>query len=313
MMLRSFSPLLLSSAVLAAGALSCSVYTPPMCHVGADCASGVCNADGTCAASTGSGSGTGTGTGGGSTGTGGGTGTGGSGICMPNGDGVITRQEVPLQAGLHANFRAAENAGVSTAGTMSPDGSRTWDLSVTFSGDHAEDVETLSLSTQWFGKDFAGASYAARLSDTSDLLGVFQLTDSALELVGVASPMPGSTQTELHYSPPVTVLAFPLQMGAAWSTTLTTVTGQAQGVTVFYNEGYQSSVDAHGTLKTPYATFPVLRVNTLLTRNVGGLVTTTRTYAFVTDCFGNVANLVSNQDEPAVEFTTAAEVTRLAP
>jgi hypothetical protein len=302
MLFRTASLLLASLA-----SLSCSVYGAPVCRVGADCASGVCNADGTCAG--GSSGGTG---GGATTGSSGTTGTGGAQGCMPDDDGIVTRQEVPLQPGLHANFRAAENAGVSTAGTMNPDGSRTWDLTVTFSGDHAELVQTLPLSGQWFGKDFAGASYAARLADSSDLLGVFTLTAGALELSGVASPQQGSMQTELHYDPPVVVLAFPINAGATWNTT-SMVTGQAQGVTVIYTETYQSSVDAHGLLKTPYADFQALRVNTLLTRVVSAVVTTTRTYSFVTDCFGNVANIVSNTDELAVEFTTAAEVTRLAP
>lgn len=301
MLLRTALPLLLALA-----AFSCSVYDAPACHVGADCASGVCNADGTCEVGTGGGSTTGT--------TGTGPGTGGSASCLPDHDGVIARQEVPLQAGLHATFRAAENAGVSTAGTMNPDGSRTWDLSVTFSGDHAEMVQTLPLSGQWFGKDYPGASYAARLSDTSDLLGVFLLSDTALQLVGVASPTSGPMQTELHYNPAVTVLSFPLSQGATWNT-FAQVTGTAQGVAIvpFYTESYQSSVDAHGTLKTPFASFDVLRVNTLMTRTAYGVVTTTRTYAFITDCFGNVANIVSNTDEIQTEFTTAAEVTRLAP
>jgi hypothetical protein len=309
MLLRPLLPLFLLSL-----APSCAVYSAPMCQTGADCASGVCDADGACApVSSTSSSGKGS-SGSGSSGTGGAGGAGGGGVCSPSNDGVITRQQVPLQAGLHATFLVAENAGVSTAGTMMPDGSRTWDLSVTFSGDHAEPLETLPLAGQWFGKDFPGAAYAARLSDSSDLLGVFALTPSALQLVGVASPMASSTQTELHYSPAVTVLAFPLQAGATWST-ISMVTGQAQGVPIvpYYNETYQSSVDAHGTLKTPYATFDVLRVNTLLTRLIAGVVTTTRTFTFVTDCFGSVASIVSNTDELVTEFTTAAEVTRLAP
>ncbi len=227
-------------------------------------------------------------------------------------DGVITRQQVPLQAGLHATFLVAENAGVSTAGTMNPDGSRTWDLSVPFSGDHDEAVDTLPLSGQWFGASYPGASYAAVLSDTSDLLGVFALTDAALQLAGVASPATDTQQTALHYAPSVTVLAFPLQANATWTTT-SMVTGQAEGIPVVYTETYQSVVDAYGTLKTPYAAFPVLRVNTLLTRVVGVLVTTVRTYSFVTPCFGNVASIVSNQDELVEEFTTAAEVSRLTP
>ena len=296
MLYRSATLLLLSLA-----ATGCVVYGQPACRVGADCASGVCKGDGTCGTS---------GTGGGGTTTK--AGTGGSGACSSNGDGVIARMEVPLQAGLHANFRSAENAQVSTAGVTTGDGSRVWDFTAPFSGDHAEPIDTLPLSGQWFGKDFPSAAYAARLSDSADLLGVFALSDTALELVGVASPMTGPMQTELHYAPAVTVLAFPLQANAVWSTT-STVTGQAQGLTVFYTETYQSSVDAGGLLKTPYANFDVLRVNTLLTRVVGALVTTTRTFSFVTDCFGNVASVVSNTDELVPEFTTAAVVSRLAP
>jgi hypothetical protein len=295
--------LLLPLALLFAGASSaaCVAYDAPSCHVGADCASGVCLADGTC----------------GPVGTGGQTSSSSSssssgGICTPGNPAVVTRAEVPLQAGLTADFRAAENAAFSTAGTMNPDGSRTWDLSVAFSGDHASPVTTLPLSTQWFGQDFPGASYAARLSDSADLLGVFTITPTALELVGVASPTSGASQTELKYQPAVIVLAFPVQSGSTWTTT-STVTGQAEGVTVIYTEEYQSSVDAHGTLKTPYATFDVLRVNTLLTRVVGALVTTTRTYSFITGCFGTVGSLVSNTDELQTEFTTAAVVSRLAP
>ena len=101
-------------------------------------------------------------------------------------------------------------------------------------------------------------------------------------------------------------------MNATWMTT-STVTGVAQGLPVAYYETYQSSVDAFGSLKTPYAVFDVLRVNTLLTRMVGGVTSTIRTFAFVTDCFGTIATIVSNTDELTTEFTSAAEITRLAP
>jgi hypothetical protein len=308
-MLHRTAVVLLAS-LLPVATFACAVYTPPVCLVGADCASGICDADGTCGTPA-----TGGASGSSSThasGSGAGNGSGGGGSCQPNNDGVITRQEVPLQPGLHAKFLAAEDAGVNTTGTSNTDGSTTWDLSVSYSGDHAEEVDTLPLAAQWFGKDFAGASYAARLADSSDLLGIFTLTDTELDLVGVASPAAGSTQTELHYAPAVKVLAFPLAANDTWTTT-STVTGTAEGITVYYYETYQSSIDGHGTLKTPYADFQVLRVDTLLTRVVGALVTTTRTFAFVTECFGNVASVVSNTDELTTDFTTAAEVTRLAP
>ena len=301
-LVRSALPLLLTLGVAA-----CSVYASPACHVGADCASGVCDADGTCGVATSSSGGGGTG---GHTSTG--SSAGGSGTCSPNHDGIITRAEVPIEPGLHANFLAAEDAGVSSAGNANANGTFTWDLAVTLSGDHPEAVDTLALGTVWFGADFPGASYAARLSDSADLLGVFTLSEAALTLVGVASPTAGSGQTELKYAPGVTVLSFPMKAGATWSTTAT-VTGEAEGVSVEYTEAYQSTIDATGSLKTPYATFDVLRVNTLLTRDIDFIVTTTRTFSFVTECFGNVANIVSGSDPLTAEITTAAEVTRLSP
>jgi hypothetical protein len=54
-------------------------------------------------------------------------------------------------------------------------------------------------------------------------------------------------------------------------------------------------------------------VATDLTRTVGALVTTQRTFTFVTDCFGPVAVITSQTDETQPEFTSASEVRRLAP
>jgi hypothetical protein len=305
MLLRFATPLVLSLAAVAC------IASTPVCRVGADCASGVCNSDGTCGGTTSGGTGgEGASTSTGSSGT---TGNGGSPSCLPDNSGVITRALMPLAPGLHADYLAAESvSSVSTAGVTNPDGSRSWDLTVPLSGDHNELVETLALAGQWFGNDFAGASYAARLSDSSDLLGVFTLTSTALLLDGVVSPASGTTQTELKYAPAVTVVAFPIQMNATW-TTASMVTGTAEGLPAAYYETYQTTVDAHGTLKTPYASFPVLRVNTLLTRVLGGVPSTTRTFGFVTDCFGTIATIVSNTDETVTEFTSASEVTRLTP
>src|SRR5262245_5089448 len=98
--------------------VACAASPDPACHVGADCASGVCNADGTCGAdptastsSSGSGGASSSSTGGGGAGGSGGTGgegAGGSPGCVANKDGLIDRAEVPLGPGLHATFKVAE-------------------------------------------------------------------------------------------------------------------------------------------------------------------------------------------------------------
>ncbi|MBI4950398.1 MAG: hypothetical protein HY908_00045 [Myxococcales bacterium] len=290
------------------------------CKVGADCPSGVCH-DGSCVPLAGGGAGPGGGGSGAAAGGGGATtssttsststttGTGG-GTCAPNLDGVIERAEVPIEVGLSAKFLAATNVTFDTTGTV-VGGQRQWDLTVALPGDHLSLLATEPVPA-WAAADFPGATYAARLSETQDLLGVFEVTSTDLLLRGVVSPVGGLSQTNLAYDPPVPVLSFPLTLNKSWSTT-TTVTGIASGIAAFYTEHYDNTVDARGDLLTPFATFDALRVRVVLDRTVGVLVTRTRSFALVTECFGTAATLVSQPNELGTEFTSLSEVRRLSP
>jgi hypothetical protein len=119
----------------------------------------------------------------------------------------------------------------------------------------------------------------------------------------------GATRTELTYQPAVDVLDFPLEKGASWRTDAQ-VTGVTGGVASYYAESWVNRVDDSGRLDTPYGTFDVLRVSVEVTDDQ---VTPTRSFLFVAECFGPVASIFSNPGETATEFTTAAEVDRLAP
>jgi hypothetical protein len=296
---------------------ACSDDASRECRVGADCASGICTAEGVCAAASSSGGQT-TPDGGAvaepdAPGPDGGiTSEAGLPGCTPNHDGLIARDEVPIQAGLRATYRVAEDVDVTTAGAPRADGSRRWDYSIALPNDASLLVETLPLTGKWYQPKYSGASYAARLRASSDLVGVFETAPGSLALRGVVSPADGLYRTELAYEPSVAVLAFPLKSGAAW-TSDTTVSGVASGVPVTYSEKYESQVDAHGELVTPLGTFNVLRVRVLLTRTVGFSVTTVRTFAFVTECYGTVATITSRDNEGDVEFTRALEIRRIAP
>jgi hypothetical protein len=301
----------------------------PECRVGADCASGVCRSDGTCepledggkdGGADGSADGEDGGEDGGEDegqdgGDDGGEGTGddgGSLTCRPNDDWRVERGEVPIRAGLRATFRIGRDTSVDMAGERRPDGSRRWDLSGALENDHSVLVETRDPLGAWWAPDFPAATYAAQLRDGQELLGVFQATEDALRLLGVVSPTDTYPATKLSYDPPVDVLRFPLERGLAWGTT-STVTGYSLGVISYYQESYANQVDAHGELATPYAVFPVLRVRVALTRTVGMAVTTSRTFAFVAECFGTVATVNSRDYESEVEFSQAVEARRLAP
>jgi hypothetical protein len=232
--------------------------------------------------------------------------------CAPNRDGVIERAEVPIAAGLRATFRVAADVTVDTAGAPIAGGRRRWDLSVALDGDHDVLVETRAPSG-WYATDFPEADYVVRLNDTDELLGVFQITPSELALLGVVSPDSGVGATNVSHDPPVTTLRFPLEAGAAW-TTDALVSGTSLGIPgSFWSEDYASEIDAEGELVTPFGTFEVLRVRVTLTRTVGLVVTTVRSFLFVSECFGTVATITSNDGERREEFTAAAEVRRLAP
>ncbi len=290
----------LGAVVLAA---ACSSSDPTTCDDPTDCASNFCRADHTCAPLDDTDAGT----------DGAPQPDGPIAGCVPNHDGTLTRDELVMAAGQTATFRVATNvATIDTAGTQGPGGARTWTYTSTVTGDADLHVTLLAPTGRWWLAKFPTASYATQLSASSTLLGVMRLDGTGLSLLGVVSPEGGVTRTELTYDPPVPILPTPLGPSAAWNTS-TTVTGLASGFSSFYTERYVSRVDAVGTLVAPFGSFPIRRVAVDLTRTVGALVTTRRTFAFVSECYGTVATIVSKDYETGAEFTTAAELWRLTP
>lgn len=232
--------------------------------------------------------------------------------CMPpNGDALIEHTELFFDPGLQANYLAAQDVTFNTAGAVI-DGERVWDLSIEFSGDHTTSGEYLAIEGQWFEPSFPGASYAARLTDADDLLGVFEASDSALTLRGVVSPGDGLMRTELVYDPPAVILTFPLFEGQMWQSE-STVSGVALGVGAFYTESYENSITSSGTVLTPFGEYQALRVGVVLTRTIGAFPTILRTFSFVSECAGTIAQLRSTDNEAEEEFSQLSEVRRLDP
>jgi len=314
--------------VMAAGCAAEAVG--PVCYVHADCASGRCLPGGTCATESGQDGGTDAGLdihygdagassgatvdagGSGAPDAGNPGGDGGSYSCKPDHNGAVERDEVYFAAAQKARFRVASGVTFATAGAARKDGTKLWDMAAKLEGDQDMDVETLAIAGKWFAGDYPGATYAARMTAGSDLLGVFRATDVDLQLLGVVSADDGLFMTRLHYDPPIPVLRFPLMQGATWQTK-SKVTGTAQGVFAAYAEHYTSKVDARGALKTPFGNFPVLRVHTRLERTIGLLQTVLQSHFFVAECYGTVAAVRSHDGETQADFTAAAEVRRWAP
>lgn len=308
-MLKRRSAWLCALTVSVTAGVDCApAAEPPSCRVAADCASGLCSADGRCEPVLD-----------GAVSVGGAaplpSGAGGGGQCSSNGDAVLERAEVVLAPGLSATFRIARNVTIDTQGEALDDGRFAWDFSKALPGDEDELIETSTLGGAWYQAEFPGASYAVPLGSDAllgDVVGVFEVREDALLLRGVASVSTGPTETRVTHSPGARVLEFPLAVGGSWTST-SQVTGKALGLPTLYSETYDSQVDKSGTLVTPFGAFEVLRVKTTLTRVVGAIPTVTRSFAFVSACYGAVATVTSKPGELSVEFKSAAEVRRIAP
>jgi hypothetical protein len=296
-------PLAVATVAALAALAACSSSDPAACDDHAACESGFCRADHTCApvdeeADAGPDGASGP--------------DAPAGGCVPDHDGTLTRDELVMTAGQTATFRVATDVTIDTAGAQGAGGARTWNYAAALAGDADLDLTLRAPAGQWWAATFPGASYATRLSADSELLGVMRLDAGGLALLGVVSPEAGLTRTELTYDPPVPIVPTPLGPSASW-TTSSTVSGLALGVWSIYSERYQSRVDAMGTLIAPFGSFPVRRIAVDLTRTVGAAITTRRTFAFVSECYGTVATIASQDYEPNAEFTRAAELWRLTP
>ncbi|MFN0252052.1 MAG: hypothetical protein ACKV2T_34570 [Kofleriaceae bacterium] len=299
-MFRQFSALAL--LLCSMNVLGCSGGSGNECSRDEDCESNFCRADGTCGEA---------------------QDDGGPGdsmppdmtseLCTPNHDDSIVVGELPLRAGRMANFRVATDATFDTAGSAAGGGMRRWDLSGALANDVDTEIVLASSAGAYWAADFPAATYAAPLAAGSNLLGVFHVDATAVTLLGVVSPAAGTFGTNITYDPPAIILKLPVAPNAQWSSS-STVSGTLNGGFVNYTENYESIVDSVGTMKTPYGEFPVLRVAT----NMEQLQIVTpfggkRSFAWLAECFGSVANITSQDFESSSEFDDPAEVRRLAP
>jgi hypothetical protein len=308
--------LAMAAFVAAAGGCSSTTSTDTGCRTGAECASGVCLASGVCQAAPASDGGLEPGDSATP------IVTGDSGVCVTNGDGRIDRAEWAAAPGLRATYAYASNVSVDFTG-VTANGVTSWDFRGPYASDTTRAVDVQATTGKWWAGSFTGASYALSIGASSDLLGVFVLSDSGLALRGVVSPADGATKTLLSYDPGAQFLRFPMRKGDSWTTT-STITGTASGIAIAatsgtqYTETYATSVDAEGFVETPFGRFKVLRVLTSLTRrnqfdSAIATLPDRKTVAFVAECFGTVVSATSNGNETNALFTTASELQRIAP
>lgn len=237
--------------------------------------------------------------------------------CLPDRDGVLTADELPIALDGTATYHASpagQTRAVDLAGA-DEDGTRVWDLDAEDPGDELVEVGATALGAQWYATAFAGGGFVTPQGPGIDA--VYHLDATGLWLHGLASTAeePAADRTLLVYDAPVPVLRLPLRDGDAWTATGTVSGGTLDGLPYVGADTYTVAADGAGRLDLPYVRFaPVLRVETLVEVEpaAGGVMTSRRQTLFLFECFGELARAESRADEPAEEFTTASYLRRFA-
>ncbi|CAN5549837.1 hypothetical protein BH11MYX1_BH11MYX1_11410 [soil metagenome] len=230
--------------------------------------------------------------------------------CVPNRDGQITADELPIAYGFTVAYYAAQNRTVN----LTP-ANGVYDLSVEAPDDAVVALGPVQLASQWYAEQFPTGQFTVDAG--SGLDGIYHQDDRALWLDGTASQQeaPTAGKTLIRYADPIALLRFPLTDGLTYSTTAALASATVAGLPFVGTDKVDVNVTAGERLDVPYVEFsPVLRVRTNVTRtpSTGTPVVSKRTTIFMFECFGEVARAESKQDEAAEDFTTAAYIRRFA-
>ena len=219
--------------------------------------------------------------------------------CVPNRDGVITADELPIAIGATLTYYTSTNA--SGVG---------YEMAQENASDQVIALGPVALGAQWYAASFPTGQFVVAAG--SGLDGIYHQDSQALWLDGTASQAMGANQTLIVYPTPLPVLRFPITVGQMYSATVN-YSATIDGLPFNGSDELDVDVPDSGRLDVPYVQFsPTLRVREKAVRKTGATAITKRTTLFLFECFGEVARAESKQDEPNPDFTQAAYLRRYA-
>ena len=224
--------------------------------------------------------------------------------CIPNRDGMITADELPIALGATVDYYVDSNQPVDLVAQNG-----VWDLAQE-RNDSVVALGPVALGAQWYAGSFPAGQFVVDAG--SGLDGIYHQDAQALWLDGTASQADGANKTLIVYPTPLPVLRFPVADGETYSTTVA-ITATIDGLPFNGTDELDVDVTGSGRLDVPYVRFsPTLRVREHVIRKAGATQVTKRTTIFLFECFGEVARAESKQDETNADFTTAAYLRRFA-
>jgi len=230
-----------------------------------------------------------------------GSGDGGS-VCHPNNNGKIERNEMIFTVPSAVKVTLGSGITVNLKGT-DVGGKTFWDLLGAAPDDGPQQMK-LEAVPSWAAANFKGAAYSSKLMarfgffSKVDLMGVFKVTPTALQLMGAVSDK--ANHTRFSYDTPLDLVRFPVTAGDSFVTS-SVVKGFTESVVpVWLQETYTITVLHQGVLKL-YANFSLpallVRVDQQVYNKANPLLKIrTHAFLFMAECYGVVARVVAAKD-----------------
>jgi len=237
--------------------------------------------------------------------------------CLPNLDGRIDADEMPVAIEREANYLLRENTNVDLTGSAGANGALTWNYPDETVDDARVVFAATPVTTQWYADTFPDATFSLANDAMGLLVGVYRKDDDGLWLLGMASRDEDSSggKTLFRYNDPVALFRFPIQNGDRYTEVGVIEDSTLSGLPYAGTDTYEIVIDGSGRLVLPYVGFePVLRSYTYVLREpaAGGVNTSRRQVSFLFECFGELARATSQADETEPNFTNAAELRRFS-
>lgn len=238
--------------------------------------------------------------------------------CVPNLDGKIDAAELTESLGVPVTQLvnpAGSSPVVDVAGQVNVSGDRLWDLSATQGNEQVIQIEAQALTGKWYAPSFPSGEFVVRGDAGGRTENVYRRDEQGFYLLGVASSeeSPAEGKTLLVYEQPVALYLFPLETGKTWVSVGTTRNATLRGLPYAGRDTYTVNVEAIGELRLPDLAFEqvhMVRTEVLLEPAVGASISQQQ-ISYLFECFGEVARIVSQNNEDDPFFTNASEVRRL--
>ena len=141
--------------------------------------------------------------------------------CLPNLDGQVEGDELPVAFGVSTAYLVSPSGAeqqVDVAGSVDDTGRLAWNWTSSTAGDETVLFAPTAITERWYDAQFSDGEFAVPLDASGTVEAVYRRDDTALWLLGMASAQsdPAEGQTLIVYDEPVVLYSLTRASSISW-------------------------------------------------------------------------------------------------